>query len=61
VKSELRPEYVMANPARVDAKFNTAGAEAGTGDGGFDKCFPPTPRETMKVTSTGNHAMRSYL
>ena len=52
---------MMANPARIAAKFNTAGAEAGSAGGGFDKCFPPTPRETMNVTSTGNHAIRSYL
>ena len=33
MKSELRPQYVMAKPARVEAKLNTASAEAGSAGG----------------------------
>lgn len=52
---------MIANPANVDAKDKMAGAVAGSSGGGFDKCFPPSPRAITKVMTTGIEAIRSYL
>ena len=60
VKSELRGEYVMTNPAIVAAKDNTAAAVAGSAAGTLLRCFPPTPKATTKATMTGIQDIRSY-
>jgi hypothetical protein len=61
VKSELRGDHDTINPASVDAKLKTDTGLAGTSGGGLDRCFPPTPKATMKVITTGIQATFSYL
>ena len=61
MKSELSGEYVMENPANVDAKLKTAEAVAGAAGGGLDRCFPPMADAMTSVIRTGNQDIRSYL
>jgi hypothetical protein len=61
VKSELRGDHDNTKPAIVDAKLKTATGVAGTSGGGIDRCFPPTPKATIKVITTGIQATFSYL
>ena len=60
-KSDASGEYVITNPATVEAKERIVGAVAGIVGGGFMRCFPPTPKATTYTMSTGTHARPSYL
>ena len=54
-------EYVITNPASVDAKESTARAVAGAAAGVLERWCPPIPAATTNAMRHGIHMTRSYL